>query len=70
MKIKGWLHWNWEKEQPFMDSPEDGALIWFDEDNGEEHSALPVEIIVTEDGMKDIIRERQIRKAESLDESN
>jgi len=59
VRIPAWLHWDWDNEKPYPDdSEESNVTVWLDQDEGEEHGALPIEIVVTAEGMKEIAENR------------
>ena len=48
-KIKAWIHWDWDNNEPYPDDNNDGdTSIWFNKEMGVEHGAKEVEIFISE----------------------
>ena len=50
-EIKAWLHWDWTNEEPMEDEDGQGRLF-FRGAEAEEHSAIPVTLSITPEGIK------------------
>ena len=55
-KIKAWILWDWGNGKPFDDDGEGNGRIFFDQETGEEYSAMPVIIHLTKEGLEDQVK--------------